>query len=355
VGVNTAILARGTSGTASVTRLILSTLAEQLPLVTEAAPPRWVRRSRVRNLLRSMRWDLYQAGRTQPLDVLVSPCNVGLAPAAVAHVLFIQDTMVLDHPSLFDRGFRLYARVVFGLSARRATVVVTASGHAARQITRRWPAVEPRVLPWPTRSPVVEQPRSAPPDEPVVVMLGATEPHKRTTMGIEVVAMLRKRTGRAIRLEVIGPPRRAETEVQSAIDRWDPTGSWIVRAEEPTDDGVRRRLDRAWVLLQCSSDEGFCLPLLESACVALPAVHTGAGSMAEVHPYGAVVGAEPSMLVAALESLLEPEAYAAASAAALEVARRHAPAAFSAGLLALVQEAAGAGRSGGWPSRHRRR
>ncbi|BEP16063.1 hypothetical protein acdb102_43740 [Acidothermaceae bacterium B102] len=340
VGVNTAILRRGHSGTASVTRLIVDVLTSQGHDVVELDPP-WQRgESRVRNLVRSVSWDLWGAARAEPIDLLISPCNVGLAPRPLPHLLYMQDTMPLDHPELFDRGFNLYVRLLFGFSVRRASLVVTASEHAAGRIRARWPAVGGalRVAPWPTRSVVDDEPRSTrPAGRRVVVVLGATEPHKRTAMAVEVVHRLRQRTGEDVALQVIGPDGRAEPEVAAAIAAADPAGQWVSRFSEPTDDGVRERLRGAWVLLQCSSDEGFCLPLLEASTVGLPAVHTGTGSMAEVHPYGNA-GDSPTGLVDALLRLTDDAAYATASYEGLEVARRHNAAAFGDRLAGLVEE-----------------
>jgi hypothetical protein len=207
------------------------------------------------------------------MDLLISPCNVGWAPRRLPHLLYLQDTMPLDHPELFDRGFNLYVKALFGWSARHATLVVTASEHSAAGVRRRWPAVASRlrVAPWPVRAAVVAEPRPAPEHDAarVVLMLGVTEPHKRTALGVEVVHVVRERTGRPMRLAVVGPEGRAEPEVGAALARFDPDGAWVERGSEPTDAGVRNRLELAWALLQCSADEGFCLPLVEAAAVAL--------------------------------------------------------------------------------------
>jgi glycosyltransferase involved in cell wall biosynthesis len=341
IGVNTAILRRGHSGTASVTRLIVDVLRAQGHDVIELDPP-WQRSgSRVRNLVHSVSWDLWGAARAEPIDLLISPCNVGGAPRRLPHLLYLQDTMPLDHPEMFDRGFNLYVRALFGWSAKHATIVVTASEHSAAGVRRRWPSVAPRlrVVPWPVRTAMVDAPRPAPAGgDRVVLMLGATEPHKRNALGVEVVDRVRRSTGVDLRLQVIGPAARAEPEVAAAMAAHDPQRSWIERATEPTDAGVRRRLEQAWALLQCSADEGFCLPLVEAAAVALPAVHTGAGSMTEVHPAAAAADDSAASLAAALEALLDDEAYGVASSEALDVARRHSLAAFADRLVSVVDE-----------------
>ena len=340
VGVNTAILRRGHSGTATVTRLIVEVLRSRGFEVVELDPP-WRRTgSRLRNLVQSVHWDLWGAARATEVDLLISPCNVGLAPRRLPHLLYMQDTMPLDHPELFDRGFNAYVRLLFGFSVREASLVVTASAHAASRMRSRWPGVgdKLRIAPWPVRSAIVDVPRALAPEHQVVLMLGVTEPHKRNALGVEVVDLLRKSSGQDIRLQIVGPPGRAEPEVAAALAQYDPDGAWTERAVEPTDAGVRARLEQAWALLQCSADEGFCLPLVEAAAVALPAVHTGAGSMAEVHPAGKAKDDKAASLAASLEALLDPVAYSAASAASLEVAHHHGLQAFGDRLVALAAE-----------------
>src|SRR5690606_22982392 len=117
--------------------------------------------------------------------------------------------------------------------------------------------------------------RTSVPNKLVILMLGATEPHKRHHLGIESVRLLRLLTAHDVHLRIVGPPGRSEPDVRRHLATVDPTGAWTARATVPDRSAVQAQLDDAWLLLQCSLDEGFCLPLVESAARGLPALHTG--------------------------------------------------------------------------------
>lgn len=336
VSLNDAISLRGLSGTAQVTGLLATALAEQghhVERLRPAAPGT----SKVRNALRATAWDLRGFDRQANGDVLISPTNVGMARRTRPHLLWVQDTMVLDHPSWFDRAYAAHARLTFGPSVRRATAVATSSHDARGRLTARWPSLQGRihVVPWPAtgeRKPA----RSAVPSSPTVLMLGATEPHKRHLVGVEAVRLLRLVTGTDVRLHVVGPSGRGEAELQRRLAVVDPEGRWTQRSSFRERSQVDHALAGAWVLLQCSLDEGFCLPLVEAAQHGLPALHTGAGSMAEVHPPGDCDTADPMVLADRLAELLDATAYATASSASAAVAGRQTWATFKDDLRVLL-------------------
>lgn len=340
VSLNDAISLRGPSGTARATRLLEAAL-RRLGADVEVLVPRPSGVHKVVNALRATAWDFGGFDRRATGDVLVSPTNVGVTPSGRPHLLWMHDTMVLDHPSWFDRAYAAHARLTFRPSVLRATAVATASWHSRDSLLRRWPAARTRVhvLPWPVAGPVA-QPRTSVPAGPTVLMLGATEPHKRHGLGIDAVRRLRGSSGVDVRLHVVGPPGRAETEVRRHLGLADPSGTWTRRCTPPDRSGVDAELESAWLLLQCSLDEGFCLPLVEAGARAVPAVHTGRGSMAEVHPAGDCRGDSPDALADRMAELLDPGPYAQASVDATAVARRHSESSFDERLGALLGQLA---------------
>ena len=250
------------------------------------------------------------------------------------------DTMVLDHPRLFDRYYNLYAHACFGRSAARACRVLTLSEYSKGRILARWPGANVGVVPLPTRFPVVESPRgalSASGCRLSVLMLGVTEPHKNHRQGIEAVRLLRLMTGLDVELVIAGPAGRHEEEVRLATERADPLRRWIRRGVL-SDPDVLDALDGSWALLQCSVDEGYCLPLIEAGARGLPVVHAGSGAMQELLPARGF-GDGALSLASAMADLLNPEAYYQASGTGLELAKSRSPESFQA---QLVDELIGA-------------
>jgi glycosyltransferase involved in cell wall biosynthesis len=343
VALNCAILQRGVSGTANTVRAIAQALTgEQGIELIEAAPVSERSPSRILNAGRAAIWDLWRAGRSaKHIDVLISPCNIGRAPRGVGHLLVVQDTMVLDYPHLFDPGYAAYARVLLGLSVRGATRVLTASHHACKCIRRRWPQARVTVIGWPAPAQVGGAPRALDAEPLTVLMVGATEPHKNHVGGIEAVRLARLLTGADLRLEIIGPPGRAEGVLQGLLRVVDPRGLWATRRGTVSWSGLTHAYGRAWALLQPSLHEGFGLPVLEAAGHGLPVIHTGASSLSEVCPAGDAGGSAPELLAAGLRRLLDPAAYKTASLASVEAATSRSPEAFASALRSVVEEVAG--------------
>lgn len=343
VALNCAVFRRGVSGTASTVQAITQALnAQQGIELIEVEPATGSSSSRTLNAARAASWDLWRAGRVaKGIDVLISPCNIGRAPRGAAHLLVVQDTMVLDYPGLFDPGYAAYARVLLGLSVRGATTVLTASHDAGGCIQRHWPRASVRVIGWPAPVRVRRVPRFLNPERLTVLMVGATEPHKNHVGGIEAVRLARLLTGADLHLEIIGPASRAEEAVRGFLSVVDPTGLWASRRGMVSPADLAAAYEGAWVLLQPSLHEGFGLPVLEASAYGLPVIHTGASSLPEVSPAGNVGGSAPELLAAGLSGLLDPIPYQRASAASLVAATSRSPAAFASSWRSVVTEVAG--------------
>ena len=336
--VNTAIYLHGTSGSATATRALVGALrALDDVAVHEAAPARRGGRSSVLNAVRDARWDLWQASRSRPaVDLLVSPCNVGLRGAARRHLLVLHDVMPFDRPELFDRRYGAYFRLLVPRSVRSADRVLTLSEHTAQAARRMAPGADVRVVAW--AAPGVGTGRAAFPSRLVVLMVGATEPVKNQVAGIEAVAMLRRSSGANVGLRVVGPAGRAEPVVRAALEAADPTGAWTIREVDVPAAELDRAYAGAWLLLQPSLDEGFGLPLVEAARHGLPAVHSGRGAMPTVMPQVDAGDVTVHALAGAMERLLDEDLWRAAADAALDRARAFEPDAFRATVRAEVSD-----------------
>lgn len=339
VVINKAIVLRGRSGSARGVAHIEQGIIDAGLQMTPITPSATRGRSRLVNAARATRWDLWEAGRLAGAGaVLLSPCNVGLAPPSCANLLWMHDTMVLDHPEWFDRGFSRYAQLLFGLSARHCSRVITPSRYSAGRISDHWPGARPiEVLPWPG-APKTSMPRTLPPRPWQVVMVAATEAHKNHAAAIDAVAAARGILGEDIRLAVIGPPGRREDEVMRYIRVADPDAVWVQRLVDVSDGELERTYRSAWLVIQPSLDEGYCLPLMEAAAQGTPAVHSGRGAMPDVVRGVNARSVMSPQLCRHIVELSQPDRYTEASRAALADCGRMSPARFSTELARLIEE-----------------
>lgn len=338
VVVNTAIYLRGTSGSATATRMLVDALRGVDDTdVREVAPRARGGRSSLVNAARDARWDLWQVSRSLPdVDLLVSPVNIGFRGKARRHLLVVHDVMALEHPHLFDRRFAAYFRLLVPRSVRSADRVLTLSGTAADAVRRMDPAADVRVVAWAHPGQLGQRVRF--PRRPVVLMVGATEPVKNHAGGIEAVRALRLRCGRDVALRVIGPAGRADASVREALAAADPEGSWTTREVDVPRDVLESAYGSAWLLLQPSHDEGFGLPLVEAARHGLPVVHSGRGAMPGILAEVDAAGVTAERLTDAMVPLLDPGSWQAAADAAYRRAGAFGPAAFRAAVRDAVAD-----------------
>jgi glycosyltransferase involved in cell wall biosynthesis len=342
-GINAAIRVRGISGSARVVDHLSAALSGDPEVEAFTVQPRWKGRgNKFLNAAQDCYWDMWRGARTSPPpDVYLSPCNVGRTPVGTRHLLWIHDTVVLDHPEWHDPSYAAYARLFFGLSVRRCTRLVTGTRDSAARIRERWPdAPSVAVIPWPVTAPLAEDPRTKAQRPLSVLMVAATEAHKNHAAAIDAVRQARLFSGEDIRLELVGPPGRVERTVIDYVRTADPDGRWLRRRESVSEEELDRLYGRSWLLLQPAFDEGFGLPLLEAGARALPVVHSGRGGMPEVVP-SPVESVASDALCAELLRLLDAEAYTAASRTALEAAAAHSFGSFQDEIRSLVREATG--------------
>ena len=306
VVVNSAIHLHGRSGSSTATHELVAALRHVDGVeVREVSPGSRGTHGSVRNAVADARWDLWQASRSLPdIDLLVSPCNIGMRGRAKKHLLVVHDVMAVEKPELFDTKFATYFRLLVPRSVRSADRVLTLSEHSAQAIRRMSPDVDVRVIAWPHPGGAV--PRVAYPQQRTVLMVGKTEPVKNQVAGIEAVAGLRANTGDDVTLRVVGPAGRAEPAVREALAAADPRGAWTSREADLPSELLESAYADAWLLLQPSLDEGFGLPLVEAARYGLPVVHSGRGGMTGVLPKVDAAGVDATALAAAMTPLLDP-------------------------------------------------
>ncbi|QNN53982.1 glycosyltransferase [Nocardioides mesophilus] len=253
----------------------------------------------------------------------------------------MHDTMVLDHWRLFDFGYVIFAKMLFSLSAKNSTVVVTPSEHSKRQITRRWPHLDVRVIPWPTFRARASAPRSAPGSNEIV-LIASCDKHKRIPMAIRSVDRARRLADGHLRLTIVGKSGNDVEAITQAISEVD--GGWLtwIKTGVPQKD-LDTLISEAFCVLSTSLDEGFCLPLLEAGSAGVPVVHTGRGAMPEVvgqSPLGDQAGTEEDQIALRLVALLDRPTWAGAARRAHHETQRFSPSVFESQWGALLNEVA---------------
>lgn len=310
VVLNDFIASRGLSGSSRGARLISSALVDEFTL--EVVTPSRLPKTRVARLAHMLWWDFVQVpfnARRVNAQTVIHATNTGGRVAGQKSIVVMHDTMVLDHPDMFDRGFRRYALGAFSLSARLADVIVTPSEHSRSQILRRWPRADVRVINWPAPRPIVEAP--TPFQSNRILVVASADKHKRIPMAIEAVRLLRERTSIEFELDLLMRAGNDTDAISSAIHASDSLGQWIHCHQGVSDAELETMYRTAFALVVTSLDEGYCLPAVEAAARGLPVAHTGRASLPEVTAHRIVQSEDPheelEQIVAQCEALLNTD------------------------------------------------
>jgi glycosyltransferase involved in cell wall biosynthesis len=246
--------------------------------------------------------------------------------------------MVLDHAALFDPGFVAAARFMLPVAVASNDIVVTPSEAAARAIRRRFSPRRLVVIPWfgPDRRrailPLAER-------KARVLVVAPSDGHKRLHLAIEAVAAARSLTGAKLALHIIGREGTGEALLRQSLERFDPGGQFVSRAQRVSDGELQLAYANAFAVMVPSIDEGFGLPLLEAAAHGTPVIHTRLGAMNEVLPIpGEAADCGVLDLTAQLVSSLDENAWAHAQANGFRALQRHSQEEFIARWRAVLTE-----------------
>jgi len=249
-------------------------------------------------------WDFWQApvtARRGGAVALVHTASSGGATRGLPSVLVLHDTMVLDHPGLFDRRFVAYAGLAYGRSVRAASLVVTCSEHSADRIRARWPHADPRVIPWPSYAEPTERPWS--PASSQVLVVSAADKHKRLELAVEAVDRCRRGGWPELGLTLVVKDGNGSPALADAVGRLDPDGAWVTRLSAVTDERLSELYAGSLCLMVPSLDEGYCLPAIEATTHGIPVLHLNRGALPEVVPRPEV--GQPLGVAREVESLAE--------------------------------------------------
>nr|WP_314145178.1 glycosyltransferase [uncultured Rhodococcus sp.] len=259
----------------------------------------------------------------------------------------MHDTMVLDHPSYFHPVYRKYAQATFGPTARMSEMVVVPSVHSSKQVLKRWPKCDVRVVPW-SVDVEVRQPRASPASLNIL-SIASSDRHKRLPMLAETVRKLRADTGLDFWLTYVAKAGNDHQQLELAVRSLNAENgqdwiSFITHGIETHE--LLHLIDNSLCLAATAIDEGFCLPILEASARALPVVHCDRGAMSEILPLAEKYASKSRPLSLDAESiylqvmsLLDNQTWRAQSELGLTRAAMFSVASFEKSWLGMVDEA----------------
>lgn len=298
VVVNDFIGVRGRSGSSRGAALVADAVSADGASV-DVLRPRGEPKTRALRLLNMLFWDFVLVplrSRLMNADVVIHTTNTGITFGKAKSVVVLHDTMVLDHPGMFNRYFVMYARLCMWASVSRSWLVVTPSEHSKRRIQDRWPKARVRVIPWPAYSEdgkaLSGRPPSSGPSSLTVLVVSSIDKHKRLPLAIEAVKEARVLSGRDLKLVLVTRPGNDDAHFEASRTAADPERHWISVCSGIDDDSLSRLYNQAFCVLVSSVDEGFCLPALEASANGVPVVHTNRGALPEVIPRGLLASSD---------------------------------------------------------------
>jgi len=329
IAVNDLIGTLGPSGSARSVDLICDAL-EQVAVVRRFQPERFAQTGGLKKAVRMVYWDLWgmaNRARRESSRVIIHPTNIGHS-GRIPDVLVIHDLMVIEHPELFSRGYRLMASILFRFSAKRAAVVVTPSGYSAQKVRQWEPKANVVAIPWPVQ---IKANEPTTPDwvAPRIVVVSSTDKHKRVGLALAVVMQAREALSWDFRVDAVLRPGNEHESVMSWISQNDPCGEWITVHRDVSAEFLDATYQGAFCSLTASIDEGYGLPVVEAAAFGVPPVHLNSGALKEFVPAKERTGSDEASLLQQLEQLTDSTAWSAEASRALASARRLSPDRFS--------------------------
>lgn len=261
-------------------------------------------------------WPAAETLASRRFDVTHSLHPLLLPARHAAQVVTIHDLNFLTHPERTQAEIRRDYPSLARSHAHRADAVIVVSHFTAREVERHFELPLDRISVCPPGAPAWE-PRAAPPSGGgYVLFFGTLEPRKNIAGLLDAYELLLARRRDLPPLLLAGKATAAARPWLDRIERAPLRGA--VRHVGYIDPASRYALYAgARLLVQPSFEEGFGLPVLEAMTIGLPIVAANRGSLPELlDGAGSLVEPdEPEEMAAAIERMIDDEAFAAASAA----------------------------------------
>jgi glycosyltransferase involved in cell wall biosynthesis len=232
-----------------------------------------------------------------------------------AHVVTIHDLNFLIHPERTRAEIRRDYPALAHSHAHRADRVIVNSRFTAGEVERRLGVPAERISVCLAGAPDWAPRRSTAAENGYVLFLGTLEPRKNVGGLLDAYEALAARRPRVPRLLLAG---RATAESQPWLDRIRraPLSGVVEHVGYVPPEKRQHLYEGARLLVQPSFEEGFGLPVLEAMTLGVPVVAANRGALPEVlGDAGPLVDPDaPEQLAAAIERLLDDEAFAASCA-----------------------------------------
>ena len=286
IAINSYISNRGISGSAIAVEKIHESLV-RLGHEVIIIKPSSNFKSKIMNLVYLVLWDTWICSRRaiqSEAEILINTCNTGLHAPQIRSVLVIHDTMVLDNKDDFDAGYRIYAKIMFWLSAKKARVIMTPSEFSKKSIENHWPKRNVIVNYWPIKQSSVNQNRLVNGNF-IILWNAAMEKHKQPQLMLDIAIEVRKKLGIKLQLYVVTRRGNAWSNFMEELEKIPKWSEWITIYSNLSTEELSSLYELSDVLLVTSKAEGFCLPALEAMAKSLPVVHNNIETLVEVCGY----------------------------------------------------------------------
>lgn len=231
-------------------------------------------------------WENVRLGPASDEEVLFCPSYTRPFVARGRTVVAIHDSVPKLYPHLFGRRQPLYNHL-YGWSGRHATLVLTSTEAARRDIARCWdvPVSRIRVVPLAAAEAFRPLHRERPEESdtlesrPYYLFVGKTSGRRQVPLLLEAFARFLVTTGRRQRLVMVGPS--PTFDLQAEVHRLGLDGAVEHRGFVP-DDELNRLYNGALALVWPSVFEQVSLPLMEAQAAGTPVVCVDTAGSREV-------------------------------------------------------------------------
>jgi glycosyltransferase involved in cell wall biosynthesis len=270
-----------------------------------------------------MEWPTVETLTHQSFDIAHSLHPLLMPARDAAQVVTIHDFSFLDNPERTRAEVRRDYPLLARCHARRAHAIVTISHSTAREIERRFDIPAGRIAVCPPGAPPWE-PRASTPADGYILFVGTLEPRKNLPGLLDAYEQLLARRRDLPRLVVAGKALPESSAWLARLARA-PLAGHVEHVGYVEPDNRQALYQGARLLVQSSFDEGFGMPVLEAMTLGVPVVASARGALPEVvDDAGPLVDPdEPATIAAAIERMIDDDAFASACVAKGLARSRH--------------------------------